>query len=137
MSSGYNENLRDTKSFCFGCGRKNPIGLKLKFILTEEGCETIFVPDQFHQGFDGVVHGGITATVLDEAVANLFYQKSRVAMTAELDIRYHHPLIVGRKYRITAKIAKQVGKLTYSEAFIYDEAGKKIVSAKAKQIEEK
>jgi len=137
MSSGYNENLRDTKSFCFGCGRKNPIGLKLKFKLTEIGCEASFTPDQFHQGFDGVVHGGITATVLDEAVANLFYQKNKVAMTAELDIRYHHPLIVGQKYRITARVVKQVGRLTYSETFVYDETGRKVVSAKAKQIEEK
>ncbi len=137
MSSGYNENLRDTKSFCFGCGRNNPIGLKLKFKLNETGCEASFIPDRYHQGFDGVVHGGITATILDEAVANLFYQKNKVAMTAELNIRYHHPLIVGHKYRITAIITKQVGRLTYSESFVYDESGKKMVSAKAKQIEEK
>ena len=46
-------------------------------------------------------------------------------------------LIVGQKYRVTAKIDKQIGKLTYSEAFVYDETGKVVVSAKAKQIEEK
>ncbi len=135
MSSEKIENLRDTKKFCFGCGTKNPISLKLKFSFDGEICKAEFIPKEYHQGFDGVVHGGITATLLDEAVANLFYQKNRIAMTAELAIRYHHPLRVGKKYYITAEIEKKRGKITYSVAYVYDEAGNRVASSKAKQIE--
>ena len=135
MSSEKIENLKDTKKFCFGCGVNNPIGLKLKFHFDGQVCKTEFIPKEYHQGFDGVVHGGITATILDEAVANLFYQQNRVAMTAELTIKYHYPLRVGKKYYIEAEIEKQRGILTYSTAYVYDENGKKMVTAKAKQIE--
>ena len=47
----------------------------------------------------------------------------------------YHPLMVGKKYYITAEIEKKRGKITYSVAYVYDEAGNRVASSKAKQIE--
>ena len=54
---------------CFGCSPKNPDGLQMKVLMSREGCISyIKVPEKF-SGFDGIVHGGIIATLLDEIAA--------------------------------------------------------------------
>ena len=56
---------------CFVCGKSNPIGLKLKFDVDKENniSRSSVVFSAEHQGWDGVVHGGLLAAVLDDAMA--------------------------------------------------------------------
>ena len=53
---------------CFGCGQNNPIGLKLKFKWDGKTAKAEFTPNKFHQGWSDIIHGGITTTILDEAM---------------------------------------------------------------------
>ena len=59
--------------FCFVCGVKNPVGLKMVFEQTGPGevSAVITVPEHF-EGYPGVVHGGITAAMLDEAACRVY-----------------------------------------------------------------
>ena len=54
---------------CFGCGQKNPIGLKLMFKLDGKMARAEFTPRDDFQGWPGVLHGGIIAMILDEAAS--------------------------------------------------------------------
>ncbi len=58
---------------CFGCGRKNPIGLKLKFQWDGKTATAEFAAGENHQGWPGIVHGGIIFSILDEAMAYVPY----------------------------------------------------------------
>jgi len=66
----------ETYGNCFVCGEKNPGGLQLSFQIDEEKqtLKTIFVGKPVFQGYDGIVHGGIVSTLLDEAMAKLAYE---------------------------------------------------------------
>lgn len=83
--------------WCFACGRENPEGLSLKFERTEKGVRTTFIPQRKHQGFKGVIHGGILTTLLDEAGAHAAIARGFTALTAEININFKNPLYVGQE----------------------------------------
>ena len=83
--------------WCFACGRNNPEGLRLKFERTPRGVRTFFTAEKKHQGYKGIVHGGILATLLDEAAAHAVIAKGIVPATAEMTVRFRNPLFVGEK----------------------------------------
>jgi hypothetical protein len=67
--------LNDNSDYqqCFVCGQRNPFGLQLVFYQEQNAQqgETVvsdFRPKVEHQGFPGVIHGGIVAAILDEAL---------------------------------------------------------------------
>ena len=65
--------VRGDARHCFVCGPDNPIGLKLDFTVEGERCHGEFTSAAEHAGFDGVTHGGIVFSVLDDAMANWFF----------------------------------------------------------------
>ncbi len=76
---------------CFACGRDNPFGLHLTFRDEGDMSVTTFVSVAAHQGYKGIVHGGLMATVLDEVMVRFVWQKYGSAATAKLEVRYRHP----------------------------------------------
>jgi hypothetical protein len=75
--------------FCFACGMKNPLGLQLKFYLDGERLCTRVAPQDHWQGYHGVLHGGLQATILDDLMNNHLFRVQRVwTATAELKVRY-------------------------------------------------
>src|SRR5690606_26711624 len=80
---------------CFVCSAANPYGLRLVFCLDDSGATTAeFSFDARHEGYPGVVHGGIAACVLDGAMTNCLFRQGISAYTADLQVRYRHPLLV-------------------------------------------
>lgn len=80
---------------CFACGKDNPIGLKLEFIEDDEYCRTTFISGRNYQGYEGIIHGGIIATLLDEVMARYAWKKYGAAATAKLEIRFLKPAPTG------------------------------------------
>jgi acyl-coenzyme A thioesterase PaaI-like protein len=71
-------------SGCFVCGQKNPIGLRLRFTARGDSVRTEFTAGPRYQGYEGVLHGGIVAAALDDAMAQLFHMKGQASLTARL-----------------------------------------------------
>ncbi len=90
--------------YCFGCGRLNPFGLKLTFFRTPEGVLAPFTPEQRHEGYTGVVHGGIVTTLLDEVMAWALYAQEIWAVTGDLKVRFRRPVTVDVPTIAAAKI---------------------------------
>ena len=87
---------RDERNqWCFACGPKNPFGLKLSFREQDDTYLSEFTGQQQHQGYDGIMHGGIVSTLLDEIMARYLYAKGMNAVTARLEIRYNKPTPIG------------------------------------------
>lgn len=119
---------------CFGCGKNNESGLHLQCMLTEDGqaYEVDFIPQLQHQGYDGIIHGGILATVLDELSADFLRRLGTPGVTAELTIRYRQSAKPGEMLHGTARIAKQKGPLVSVQSELVDENGNVIVEGIAK-----
>ena len=101
---------------CFGCGDDNPIGLHLTFTPDGDGVKASFVPGPEHQGFDGVVHGGIISAILDEAMAWATAHAGVWAVTGELRVRFRNPLSIGAPTTVTARVSGSRGRLVTTAA---------------------
>jgi len=74
---------------CFVCGKDNSSGLKLEFETDGTIVRARYVPQPEHVGFKGVIHGGITATILDEIMVwAIGVRTKRFAFCVELNVRY-------------------------------------------------
>src|SRR3972149_2159613 len=82
------------EGLCFGCGRNNPIGLKLNFTRDGDTLRTEFTPDKAYQGWPGLLHGGILGCLLDEAMSNVAYHTGNTCLTASIEIRLKQPVKV-------------------------------------------
>ena len=102
--------------YCFVCGPKNPIGLKLDFHFDGKIIKTEFVPLKEHQGYMDIVHGGIVSTLLDEVMVKLAIALDMPAVTAQMDIRLKKALGVGWKITVSAEIIKETKKILTSYA---------------------
>jgi uncharacterized protein (TIGR00369 family) len=121
---------------CFVCGLDNPFGLRLTFYETMPGevvVETI-IPDHF-QGYPGVVHGGIVASILDEALGRVHMgedpENSRFLYTAKLSVHYRKPVPTNTPIRIVGQAVKSKKRTATSIAKIYDQDGQLLVDADA------
>jgi acyl-coenzyme A thioesterase PaaI-like protein len=76
----------ETSESCFVCRKNDPNGLQLSFEIDEERkiLKSTFIASPTFQGRDGIVHGGIISTLLDEAMAKLIYELGYEAVTASL-----------------------------------------------------
>jgi uncharacterized protein (TIGR00369 family) len=110
---------------CFVCGKKNPKGLRLDFTLDREKqtLETTFHADPAYQGYDGIVHGGIISTLLDEAMAKLCYDLGYSAVTAALEIRFKKPAPTGESLLVHGEIVEAGPKLIRAKAWMAKEDG--------------
>jgi acyl-coenzyme A thioesterase PaaI-like protein len=87
---------------CIACGANNPIGLHLKFHWEGDVIVTTWTPAPEHQGWVGHAHGGMLTLVLDEAMGNAVNTSGYRTPTAELTVRFRHPVLIGRPLRVTA-----------------------------------
>ena len=97
--------------WCFGCGKENPIGLQLKFTELGESYSTTFTAGPEHQGYDGIMHGGLVSTILDEVMAGSLYAKGWNAVTAKLEVRFRKPTPIGQQLTIIGKIVGKRGNM--------------------------
>jgi uncharacterized protein (TIGR00369 family) len=77
---------------CFGCSPRNPHGLHLVFHRTGRGARTSCTLPAHLCGFEGIAHGGVVATLLDEAAAwALIAHAGRLGFTRTMNVTFHRP----------------------------------------------
>lgn len=103
--------LRSDANQCFVCGPGNPAGLKLTFRLEDDVCLSEYTPAPHHCGYDGVTHGGLIFSALDDVMANWIFLKGIRAYTARCDIRYKDSLPTGTPVRLEGRCVKERGRL--------------------------
>ena len=110
----------ETYGNCFVCGEKNPGGLQLHFEIDPEKqtLKTTFVASPVYQGYDGIVHGGIISTLLDEAMAKLAYELGYQTITASLEIRFKHPAPILQPLHVYGEITEVSHRLVKAKAHV-------------------
>lgn len=106
---------------CWGCG-DNPTGLHLP-TPTEEGLseyEAYLTFDDRHQGGPGIVHGGIVAGALDEAVGLLATWYAFPTVTARMFVRYRRPVPINTELLLAAVLTEARGRRLHVDARLTD-----------------
>ncbi len=127
-------NTDRTDELCFGCGRKNPFGLKLDFKWDGETAKAEFTPKRHHQSWKGIVHGGIIACMLDEAMAYAAYFQGLSCLTARMHVTFKRPAVVDELLLITSSIVKNARRLVETKASIFLQDGTLVAEATATQF---
>src|SRR2546428_9835161 len=99
-------NDRTTYQRCFACGGRNERGLRLVFRREGDRIRADFTPNLGHQGFPGVLHGGIIATLLDETMGRTGALRRKWLITGKLAIRYRLPAPIDQPVRVWGQIAQ-------------------------------
>lgn len=115
--------------YCFACGEKNPIGMKLQFVLKNDFIETSFVFPKEFQGYKDTVHGGMISLLLDEVMVNLPWKKYQVpVVSAEINVKLKKPLKIGEKVLARAWIEKERRKIFYVKGIVIKEETSEIIA---------
>lgn len=117
-------NPQANSKMCFICGLENPVGLKLRIYEIEPGViEATYTAPEHFQGYPGVLHGGIVATILDEISGRAHMGPSdqpRFMFTARLEVKYRKNVPIGRPLKIVGRAGKDKGRSAEGWAGIYD-----------------
>lgn len=109
---------------CFGCSPHNPQGLHLSFERSGRRVVSRYLPPPPHQGWFGMVHGGLLATLLDElgtwTAAGLC---RRIGVTRDLRVHYKRPLYVGEPIVLEGEIADEKPSLITVKGVLLNERG--------------
>jgi uncharacterized protein (TIGR00369 family) len=104
-------------SRCVVCGRDNAHGLRIQFGSDTAGAAAAdWTPTARWEGFRGIIHGGIVATVLDEAMSKAVAAARSEALTAELRVRYRRYIATGETLHIRGWVVKRTKRLITAES---------------------
>jgi acyl-coenzyme A thioesterase PaaI-like protein len=105
---------------CFGCGTLNTNGLGLVLHVELERCWTELELDRRFEGWDGIAHGGITSTILDEVMAWSLVGSDNWGVTARLAVEFRRPVPIETRIRAEGWITHARRRVVYTAARMVD-----------------
>lgn len=92
---------------CAVCGHVNGHTPRLRFAATDDGTvQASLQPGDACEGYAGILHGGVIATLLDAAMTNCLFAHGRCGLTAELCVRFRHPVVSDTPLRLRACVER-------------------------------
>jgi uncharacterized protein (TIGR00369 family) len=120
---------------CFACGELNEIGLHLQLNLEPDRCWTELVMPRRFEGWEGIIHGGILCTVLDEVMAWALVVHDNWGVTARMSIDFRKPVTVGQSIRAEGWIKEARRRIQVTAGRIVDaETGVELATAEATYV---
>ena len=113
------------KNYCFACGMNNPDGMRLKFTLDENRRTFVcrFRLSKRYTGPPGHCHGGIIATILDDAMGKVNKLRHVIALTKEMKVEYLKPVPLQKPLRVEGREVSVRGRRHTNMAEILNEKG--------------
>jgi acyl-coenzyme A thioesterase PaaI-like protein len=108
---------------CFACGADNTQGMQLQFQYGDCSARTVFVPAKRFSGWTTILHGGIVATLLDEAMAHAAIATGTRAVTGRLEIRFRKAVPMDRPLVAEGRVEGRRGRLLTLHATVSGEDG--------------
>ena len=121
---------------CFVCGPANGHGLGLEFRSVADGAvEASFACEQVFNGYPGMLHGGIICSLLDGAMTNCMFAHGMAAVTADMNVRFRHPVIINRPATVRAKLNSEMDSPIHRLTAEVVQEGKVVATATARFID--
>lgn len=108
----------------------------------DEVCSETTIAEEY-QGYPGVVHGGVIASILDEVVCRvaMIEDHHHFMMSVKLEVKYRHPVptetplqVTGRIVRLRGRLGKAVGEVRLPDGTIAAEAAMTLADVPAEVI---
>jgi len=124
--------LNDYSSYqqCFVCGQHNEHGLRTRYRREGDRIVTEFTGQPRHQGFPGVVHGGLISSLLDETMGRTALFERAWVMTGRLEVRYRRPAPIGEPLTVSAWPTRVRGMSVESRGEVRGPAGELLADGK-------
>ena len=117
---------------CFVCSEGHPHGLGLRFQHTEDGVVCVCTVSDSFCGFDGMVHGGIISTLMDESAAYaLFARHGKLGVTRDMSTRFIKPVPTNTELRVVGRVVSFTPPGAEVSMAIYDAAGELLAEGKS------
>ena len=118
------------QSTCFVCGLAHPSGLRIRYDHAGDGLiQARWTPSRSWEGFQGIVHGGIVSTILDEAMSKAVMAQGYQALTAELKVRFRRPVPPGEELEIRGWVTDRFKRRIRTEAVVAGTSGAEFAHA--------
>jgi uncharacterized protein (TIGR00369 family) len=88
-----------------------------------------------YQGATGFIHGGIIATLLDEVMSKANRFRKARAVTAELNVEYLRPVLVGAPLIVEGWETRAEGRNLFLQGEIRDAAGTLLARARGRFVD--
>jgi len=113
------------KNLCFACGPDNTAGMQLKFRYDKKRKAFIcrFRRDDRYTGPPGHCHGGIIATILDEAMGKVNKLRDVIALTSQMTIDYLRPVPLNKTLRVESREVSVQGRKHINMGEILNQKG--------------
>jgi acyl-coenzyme A thioesterase PaaI-like protein len=105
---------------CFACGTLNEQGMHLILHVEPRRAWTEVTLEPRFQGWDGIAHGGILCTILDEVMAWSLVGEDNWGMTARMSVEFKRPVEIGTKLRAEGWITRSRRRLVDTESRIVE-----------------
>lgn len=124
--------LAKKDSKCYVCGPDNPLGLQVRFEPDgAHGSLARYVARPEHGGWNGILHGGVTFTLMDEALGWALYYQNLPAVTARAETKFHKPVPIGANVIVKAWVVRKRRRLFEAHAEIRMENSETTLLAEA------
>lgn len=115
---------------CFGCGERNPIGLHLKFYRHDGAVQARFCPTKSFEGYVHMMHGGIIATLLDEAMSWAVVDCGHLAVTGKMEIQFREPVPVDEPLTVVGRVDRDRRRAIEASGELLSEDGRRLASSR-------
>jgi len=122
--------LRRKTKHCYVCGPENASGLHVPFLPDgDNGSRAMYIARPEHVGWPGILHGGVTFALMDEALGWALYFRGLSGVTARVATRFRAPIPVGTSLVIRGWIIEQRSRIVTARAEIRgDSEGKPLLA---------
>ena len=119
---------------CFACGTLNTHGLQLALHAADDECWTELVLDSRFEGWQGIAHGGIVSTILDEVMAWALVEHDLWGLTARMNIEFKKPVPIGAPIRGEGRVVSARRRVVEAEGVLRDAAGTILATSTATYV---
>ena len=124
-----------TSQGCFVCGEENIAGLQTRFYVEDGLVKATLKPQEHHCGYPNVVHGGVVAAILDEAMAwAATCAIKRMCVTADLQVRYVNRAPADRETTVTTEVVRAEGRVARVKSTLTGDDGEVFANAEARFV---
>jgi uncharacterized protein (TIGR00369 family) len=122
---------------CYGCGSDNHVGLHLNLEFDGKKLRARFIPLEQHQGYPGIVHGGVISSLLYEVMANIQRYSGDEAVLRSSNVEFRRPVHVGELVIATARVVDETPNGWHLAAVLTNESGVRLASATGEAVRPK
>ncbi len=118
--------------YCFVCGDKNKIGLKVAFFYENGKAKAQYTPTPEFEGYKDILHGGILSALLDEVMIYSIIAQGIISVTIQMEVKFKKPAKIGEKLLLEGRVTDDKGKILLTEGKIFRQDGTIIAESKGK-----